>query len=254
MLSMLLLVTMLLIPSFTSKAAEEEYDWYLNEESGYWYTLSDEADLFTDEEEASLLDIIGMNAGTGYFALLTISENPYSSASDYGYAWYDDKFGSESGTVFLIDMDNRFLFLRSNGYNSTVITNSISDTITDNVYRYASDGDYYSCAYEALLQINSVLNGNAIAAPMKVICNVLLAIVVSLLINFFLIMITSRSSKASDSVRLDATISNIRIMNARAIHTRTERIYDPPSSSSSSSGGGGGGGSSSGGSSGGHGF
>lgn len=87
----------------------------------------------------------------------------------------------------MIDMDNRNIWIHSNGAIYRTITKSYADTITDNVYTYASAQDYYGCASEAYTQMATLLAGRRIAQPMKYISNALLALIIALLINYFVV-------------------------------------------------------------------
>ena len=73
-----------------------------------------------------------------------------------------------------------------------------NDSIVDNVYLYATDGDYYSCASSVFRQIDVVMNDGIIAHKMKYIDNAIIAIVLGLFVNFFLIFATSRNSNKKE--------------------------------------------------------
>ena len=80
------------------------------------------------------------------------------------------------GTVFLIDMSQRYIYIFSDGNNYKMITRAKSETITDNVYKYAVKEQYYQCAEKAYNQMYTVLEGGKIAEPMKYISNTLLSL------------------------------------------------------------------------------
>ena len=115
-----------------------------------------------------------------------------------------------------------------------------------NIYTYASDAEYFACAYKAFEQIVTLLEGKKIAQPMKYAGNAFLALLLALLINYFVVKLTSAARKPSEKELLEATKHSCSLVNANAVHTHTTKKYDPPSSSSSggggSRGGGGGGG------------
>ena len=111
----------------------------------------------------------------------------------------------------------------------------------------------YECAYKAFQQILSLLQGNKIAQPMKYISNTFLAIILALLVNYFVVKIMSVARKPSEKQLLEATKNGFRFENPEVTFTHETKRYDPPSSSSSGGGGGGGGGHSGGGG-GGHSF
>ena len=148
-------------------------------------------------------------------------------------------------------MDNRYLYIDSYGRKMRkYITSSRADTITDNIYYYATDEEYYVCAQQAFEQIYAVLQGQRIAQPMKYISNALLAFALSMLILFFIIRISSSRRKATDKELLSGIYNSVNLYNAESHFTHQTKTYSPQSSGSSGgghSGGGGGGGHSGGG-------
>ena len=217
-----------------------------NMETGYRIQLCDMADLLTPSEEEELIEVMLPISAYGNVAFVSIETNPTYSTERYVESYYEENFGYSSGTVFIIDMDERYIWIHSNGEIYKTITDAYATTITDNVYSYASAEDYLSCASVAFEQINTLLEGRTIAQPMKYISNALLAIVLALLINYFLVMMLSRSRKASTSQLINGTFYKADIKNPRAEFIKQTKRYSPQSSGSSGggrSGGGGGGGS-----------
>ena len=227
---------------------------YKNPDTGYVVILEDDAELMTAEEQAALAEQMKAITKWGNVGFKSISENPRSTAG-YIEDYYREQFGSSSGTILLIDMDNRNIWIKNNGAISKVITNAYSDTITDNSYRYASKSDYYGCAEEVFFEIETVLSGHRIAQPMKYISNALCAVILAFLINYVLMRCMSRAGKAGEEEFLKNMKHHCQLTNARAELVKQTKIYQPPSSDSGgSSGGGGGGGGGSSGSGGGHSF
>ena len=177
-------------------AAREE----VNPDTGYYIYIDDEADILSTSEEKLLMQQMEGISEYGHVALITVSNNPYSSTEDYCNYCYDELFGRESGTIFMIDMDNRYIYICNDGYVKRVITNGYSDSITDNVYTYATDGDYYLCASEAFSQIEILLEGGRISQPMKYICNALLSLIIGCTITYFIVKIvhSKRAPKTND--------------------------------------------------------
>ena len=151
-------------------------------------------------------------------------------------------------------MDNRQIYIFSDGSNYNIVTIDKANIITDNVYRYASNGNYYECASEAYKQILTILGGNKIAEPMRYISNGLIAITAAAFINFFIVMRKSKLRRSDDKEILKECKVNFQIGEITGHKTGTKRVYSPPSDSGGSSGGGGGGGGGSSGGGGGHGF
>ena len=147
------------------------------------------------------------------------------------------------------------IYIKNNGAVSKIITNAYSNTITDNIYRYASDGDYYGCASAAFSQIYTVLRGGKIAQPMRYISAALLALVIGFLINYLFLRAVTSPNKAGQGEIIDAAKVDFILRNPDAQYSHETKVYDPVRSSGGGGGGSrGGGGGSSGGSGGGHGF
>ncbi|MCI5620789.1 MAG: TPM domain-containing protein [Lachnospiraceae bacterium] len=228
---------------------------YVNPDTGYEAVIEDGAGLLTTEELDKLA--IEMKEATAYGNLMFVSidYNPnYGEDASYEYAadTLEERYGYESSTIFLIDMDERMIYIYSIGANYKTISKARANTITDNVYRYASDAEYYLCASKAIEQITTVLSGGRIAQPMKYISNAFLALILALLINFIVVRVISKAKKPGRDELLEGVFAKCTINHPKATMTNQTRVYDPPSSSGGGGGGGGGGGHSGGG--GGHSF
>lgn len=217
-----------------------------NPDTGFQVVLEDDAGLLSEEELTQLSLEMQTITTYGNAAFKSVSYN-YMSASRFAENYYHELFGQQSGTLFLIDMDNREIYIFSDGAVYRTITGSYADTITDNVYRYASEGDYFLCASKAFEQISSLLAGRKIAQPMKYISNALLALILAALINYFIIRALSGGKKPSTGEILNASSASFAFRNPQKYLTNQTKVYSPPSSGGGSHGGGGGGGGRSGG-------
>lgn len=206
-----------------------------NKETGYYLRIDDQADLLTETEEKELKKVMEPITTYGNVAFVSISKNPEYSTNRYAEKYYEEQFGYSSGIIFLIDMEERYLWIYSNGEIYKTITKSYANTITDNVYPYASDREYLTCASTAFAQINTLLEGRHIAQPMKYISNALLAIVLAFFINYFLVMTLSRSRKANTSQLLNGIFSKAEIRNPQTTFVNQTKRYSPQQSSSSGS-------------------
>ena len=148
----------------------------------YTVYLEDDADLLTSSEEESLKEIMRSILPYGHALFYTTSDPSASDVESSARAYLNRKTGSSSAVLFMIDMKHRKLCVWSNGEILKTITSAEGDNITDNVYRSASRGDYFTCAKEAFSQIHTLLAGGVIARPMKLICNLLLAAGIAALI------------------------------------------------------------------------
>ncbi len=224
--------------------------------NGHTLLIEDDANLLTPEEEEKLREKMKPLTKYGHIVFKSISTNPKYSTKEFANDFYYSKFGNESGTIFIIDMDKRMIYIVSAGENYKHITNSKADIITDNIYRYASRKEYYECAEKAFEQIGIVLDGGKIAEPMRHASNVVISIVLAFFINFFIVLNASKLKKAANSEVLKNCDIAFEAGNVSGAKTGTHKVYSPPSSSSSggSSGGGGGGGGGFSGGGGGHSF
>lgn len=226
---------------------------YTNTETGYRAVVEDDAFLLSGEEAQQLIVLLQEITAYGNVAFKTIDEN-FTDTESFARSYYQSQFGTDSGTLFLIDMDNRNIWIHSDGAVYKVITTAYANTITDNVYRYASNEDYFDCASEAFGQILSLLKGQKIAQPMKYISNGLLAAILALLLNFGFVSLFSRLKKPGKKEIMENIPRRFSYTKPTAVFTHKTRVYDPVSSGSGGGGssggsrsGGGGGGSRSGG-------
>lgn len=240
LLASLLLASMLMLQLFASNVYASS-----NDDTGYRSVLEDDIDLFTESEEADLIDQLNELTAYGNAAVKTIGWNYYSTSS-YAEQYYHETFGYEDGTLFLIDLDNRMLYIYSYGNIYKVITKARANTITDNIYKYASDGDYYACSQEALSEMLTLLQGNEIAQPMKYISNALLAILLALLIHFIIIHRIATLHSTSRRKLMQAAKTDFSFSKPDVIFLNETKTFSPVERSSGggggSHGGGGGGG------------
>lgn len=227
-------VLVFFMPLFVN--AEEVFQ---NEETGYRVIIEDDAELLSGEEENALISIMKDITAYGNVGLKTILYNDTTS-EQFLKDYYAQQFGSASGTIFLIDMDERNIQIHSNGAVYKTITRSYANTITDNIYKYATRGEYYDCCYNAFYQELALLQGQRISQPMKYLSNAFFAVIVALLLNYFLVKLFSAARKPSDSERMKGLFVNQSFTDFDADFTHSTKVYSPQSSGGGSSGGGGG--------------
>lgn len=246
-----LLIILFLIIIYTNKVNAISIEKYVNNETNYQVIIEDDANLLNEFEINKLKEEMISLTQYGNVAFKSINENS-TTTSNYASNYYHEKFGVESGTLFLIDMYNRYIYIFSDGNNYKTITTSKANIITDNVYKYASKKQYYECASKSFQQINSLLKGEKIREPMRYISNVFISFIIVFFINFIIVLYSTKVKKAKTKEILSNCNIKFNINNVYGVKTGTRRVYSPRSDSSSfggSSGGGGfsGGGSSSGG-------
>ena len=149
-------------------------------EEGTRPLIQDDAGLLTEEQEKALYgDMLPLcEYGTPMFWTTTEPGECRSLAVRY----YQRTLGNgRDGVLFVIDMNVRELVLVADGAVRRTVTGGEADTITDNVFRKASGGDYYGCASDAFSQVLRLLRGEAIARPMKMVSSALLGLALALL-------------------------------------------------------------------------
>lgn len=238
----LLFLILVIVFCYTLNYKVYAVEQYNNEITGYKVVIDDDANLLTDNEEEKLLARMKEITEYGSVAFKTIRENN-TSTEYYIRQYYYDKFRVGSGIVFLIDMDNRNIWIHSNGDIYDVITSDYADIVTDNVYKYASDREYFECADKAFEQIFALLEGKEIAQPMKYISNILLALVVSFLINYIIVISVSKMKKAKDKELLEYINYKYEFRAPNIEYICSTEKYAPQSSGRSGSRGSRGGGS-----------
>ena len=242
-----------IIENNTSEETVDNNDYkYVNEETNYSLVLEDNANLLSIEEREKLFEEMKPLTKYGHIGFVSTDNNMYSVDS-FADNYYHSNFGTESGTIFVIDMSNRKIYIFSDGSNYRTVTKSKAYSITDNTYTYATRGDYYGCASLSFKQILTILDGGKIAEPMRYTSNIFIALTLAFFFCFLYILSKSKMAKASDRSIIDNCDIDFKIGETSVIKTGQHSVYSPQSSSGGGSSGGGGGGGSSGGG-GGHSF
>ena len=114
--------------------------------------VDDGADLLSDTEEAEL--IRRYSPITEYMdAAFVSTDHSEGSTSSYTEKYAIQHYGNDPAVIFMIDMDDREIYIYSNGSALKTISKADARAITDNIYQYASRGEYFECADAAFSQI-----------------------------------------------------------------------------------------------------
>lgn len=120
----------------------------------------DMAGLFTAEEKAALEDSIEVlrNKMDMDAAVVTTEENP-GSAESYADDFYEEQgLGvgeSHDGVLFLIDLANGELWISTEGKMLRYLTDQRIETILDNAFEPAVEGDFYEAAKSFLSDVET---------------------------------------------------------------------------------------------------
>ena len=242
-----ILVIAFIFPGFEVRAAAEGTE-------SYRVVSDDKADLLQSGEEYQLREKMQQVVQYANVAFHTVPVygHDFSTVEDYAESYFARTFGrGKNGTVFILDMQLRKVCVFSDGAAYRVITKGRANSITDNVYTYASAGRYLDCATEVFSEILTILEGGRIAEPMKIVSNIFLALALALLVMFLIVRTVTGLHRPTAEEWQASSHTTFAAREPVVQHTGTTRRYDPPSSSSSGggghSGGGGGGGHSGGG-------
>ncbi|MBQ6533255.1 MAG: TPM domain-containing protein [Solobacterium sp.] len=210
---------------------------YTNSQTGYQVIVDDGLDLLNDAEEKRLL--MEMMPITEYGNVAFVSANAEVPTGAFARERYNLLFGDSSGTMFVVDLGNRNIWIYSHGDVYKTITKGYANTITDNVYRDGAAGRYYECAAAVYRQEYTLLKGGKIARPMKHITNAIFAFIAALLGNFLVLKNSRKKEKAEpQEIFAATTLSKIKATGeAVMISQKKSRRVESSSYSSGSSGG-----------------
>lgn len=254
-------LTMFFLFGMTCEAGEI----YQNPDTGYCAVVVDECGLLNASEKEEMMEIMKEISAYGNVSFISANGGKNSRETEvFAETCYLEVFGDTSGTMFLVDMKSRYLYIYSRNEMYDVVTRNYANTITDNVYRDASAGAYGDCAIKAYSQILSLLQGQRISQPMKYISNTLLGLAIGFLLTFLWVLLWYKKHAPQPEDKFEMVRTDIKFMDTYVTGETTEETYYPlgnpyrNSGSGSSFGGGGsygggsfGGGGSSGGGSGG---
>lgn len=211
---------------------------YKDSVTGYEAIIEDKANLLDNDEKKQLAKAMREILPYGNVAFVTIFQNEYTSTKECIKQTYWEYFGNASGTILMIDMDYRNIWIYSNGEIYKMLTSDNANLITDNIYVYAVNEEYYRCAHEGFLEILSVLKGERIAKPMKYISNLCLALVSAFIINYLFIMAYSKSKKPSDSQIYAGISTQFHFDQPKVKFLKKTKHYSPVQKNSSNDSGG----------------
>lgn len=108
----------------------------------------DHADLLSVQEEEYLENLAAerKEQWNMNFLVVTIDDSEGKSSMEYADDFYDARFPEETeedGVLYLIDMDNREIYLSTSGKAIRYLTDERIDRILDEAYEYVAESNYY---------------------------------------------------------------------------------------------------------------
>lgn len=212
----------------------------------------DFADLFTDSEEQDLYEKASnfMDKYNMDLAIVTISENNKSSEVAYADDFYDYNDFDNNGLLFLIDMDNRQIYMSTSGTAIKMYNDNRIDYLMDQVFQYMTDKDYYEGTSKYISLLSSLADkgypksGESFVSDKTVILYSLIAsFVITLIVMIVLISKNKLVRKANeakaylvdDSVKVD--VVEERLVSTHTTKTKIEHDSGGGSSTHSGSSG-----------------
>ncbi len=229
MIKKLLLIILVYIFSCSISFAEENGNTVIidkNYDSGYSVVINDEAKLLSEDEKSQLKT--NMFPLTEYGNIVFLSTDyPGKSQHQIAHDYYYGLFQTASGTVLLIDMYERIVYIYSDGDNLKTITKSKAEIITDNIYSYLSERQYYDGSRRAFSEVYTLLEGGKIAEPMRFISNILVSIIIGFSATFIYAFKNSRIASSS-SDELMANVKKKALFNSfNVVKTGERKEYSP---------------------------
>ena len=255
--SLVFLLLLVLLAALLSAAQADlsEHKWQ-RFETGCQAVIYDAAGLLADGEAEEVLDSMKPITNHANVAFVTYRElgNTSGTVLNKAKAWGNKRFGNASAyIVFMIDMTTRRLGIYSSSKVYGVLTTAKANSITDNVYKLASNGEYADCAKAAFAQINRVLGGEKISQPMKYVSNAFLALICAILMTYMFLAGRMRSEQATTMQTLTRA-AGVGAATAVTAHVLKKVVHHQSSSGGRGGFGGGGGHFGGGGGGGSHGF
>lgn len=154
---------------------------YRNSETGFSAYILDEKDLLSETGEENLLqkmipltkygDVIFWSTDESYGDEIKQAKEKRIAISGY-----------QSSCILAINTSKRKVTFQSDGAINNIVNASYARSITDNASHYASSGDYYSCAEEVYSEVLSLIRGDRIAEPMKIISLIVIGMMLAFVI------------------------------------------------------------------------
>ena len=214
----------------------------INPQTGYSFKIIDDANLLSSMNMISVSNAAEPILKYGNALFVTYAQQPtkHTNLSNLSTEKKAKKFAESylggNGTVFIIDMQERMIYIVSTGDVYKVITPAYGRIITDNAYKYASNKQYGKCGQIAFEQIARRLQGYRIAEPLRYITAILFALLSGFLLNFIIVYTSRKKKKVKTKIQED-----MNIIDSKVTISSKHRIKSNSGGGFSSSGGGGGG-------------
>ena len=106
--------------------------------------LDDQADLMSSQEEEQVRNkLLETAEETGWnLMVLTVDNAGGRQTQQVAEDYFMEHYTQDDGLVYLIDMDNREIYIATSGISIRYLTDSRVDTMLDHAFDYVGDGKY----------------------------------------------------------------------------------------------------------------
>lgn len=215
--------------------------------------IYDAAELLSDEDEAALSKKLAQYAEKYSTDIAIVTTNDAGGLTSQAYAdAYAEKIGQSMnedgypGILFLIDMDNRQIYMATQGQAIQYYNDRRIDKVLDNCYNHITDGDYKGTCDAFLKGVRDYMGRStgqsARMDALGVLIRLIIALVIGAVVTFAMVFrrggrVTTNSQTYFDASGFHLDAKEDRFMN----RTVTRRHIEKPKSGGGSGGSGGGG-------------
>ena len=219
--------------------------------------------MLTSEEEKSLYNEIAnyISKTNMDMVVVTIDDNnktsPMNYADDFYHYNYFGKGNTNDGLLFLIDMDNREMWISTSGEAIIMYDDNRLDRILDKTYDKISQKDYKACVSVFIDEATNYFDkgipssnkdayiddkGDYIYnSNRKKDVNIsIFTFIIPLLLSIIIVLIMKgrhKTIRKATTAVLYMKEKEITVKEDTFLTTHTDKVYDPPSSSSGGRGG-----------------
>lgn len=147
------------------------------------HIVYDQAKLFSTDETAKINK--AMNRAS-YKTLVVTTKEDTDDMHAQAESFYEQIFGnkSSSGICLIINMKKRQVYLAAFGGAKDKLNSADNRDVTDNIYRYLSNGAYAKGTIAALNQCKDIIDRRFVSRPLRMIEALLLGILLGFLAMF----------------------------------------------------------------------
>lgn len=124
--------------------------------------LNDEADLLTDYEESTILDLLNEVSNDTNFDLVIVTtyNTQGKSVRDYSDEYHDYNGYNEDGILYLVDMSSREWWISTSGEAINIFSDDVLDYIGEECVWYLGNEDYYMAFNTFISLSEAYINGD----------------------------------------------------------------------------------------------